>query len=248
MRKPALTALAVLLIWGSVLGQTEELQSIDERLAACFQELLEANSDTRFETFAPLFKRQLLADLAKPVTYHGNLVKLARFVVIKSSPDGKVKFYSWDDLTGGTWHHITAVAQFRSDDGKIVVEPLNPENEMETGAFTDCLIYEVHEIPAGPVKKYLTFGRGTHGSGRRHSIMRIFEIAGDKLLQCNDCFAPGVDRAIEYPRLENLNLAFDEKTGEITYDEFEPDEETGLTRRTGRMVTLQLINGRFEKR
>jgi hypothetical protein len=248
MRKPALSALAALLVLGTALGQRAELQRIDERLAATFQKLLEADGDTRFEIIAPLFKKQLVSDLAHPVTFHGDLVELSKYVVIEASPDGRVKFYSWDDFTGGTWHHISAVAQFLTDEGKIAVWPLNPENEIETGEFTDCLIYEVHEILFGQANKYLTFGRGTHGSGNQHSIMRIFEIAGDRLVQCDGCFAADVDHAIEYPRVENLNLAFNTETNEITHDEFQWDGETGRNRRTGVTVTLRLINGRFEKK
>ena len=249
MRKPALAALAALLILGTALGQAEELQKIDERLAAAFQKLLEADSDTRFETLAPLFKKQLLSDLTNPVTFQGDLVKLKRYIVIQPSPDGRIKFYSWDDLTGGTWHHITAVAQFRSAEGNIVVEPLNPEDEMETGAFTDCLIYEVNELCIDGTRKYLTFGRGTHGSGNEHCILRVFEIAGEQLVQCDGCFGPDVDRAIEYPRVDGLDLVFNAEMGEITHDEFQWDETTGSrNRRTGRTVTLKLINGRFEKR
>jgi len=243
-----LSAVAALLIWGSAFGQTAELQRIDERLAATFQKLLDADSDTCFEILASLFKRQLISDLANPATFQGDLVNLARYVVIEPSPDGKVKFYSWDDLTGGTWHHITAVAQFLTDEGKIAVEPLNPDNEMETGEFSDCLIYEVHEISIDRAEKYLTFGRGTHGSGNQHSILRIFEIAGGRLVQCDDCFAPDVDRAIEYPRTDSLNLTFNAETGEITYDEFQWDGETGRNRRTGRTVALRLTNGRFERK
>ena len=245
MKKSALSSLVVLLIWTASPGQRTEWQRIDDELTAAFINLLDADYDTRADSLAPLFKKQLLAHLANPVTFNNSLDNLAKYVVIQSSADKKLKFYSWDDLTGGTWHHITTVAQFLTDEGKIVAQPLNPEDEMETGEFTDCLIYEVHDLAADGTRYYLTFGRGTHGSGNQHSVIRIFRISGGQLMECADCFAPDLERAIEYPRTGNLNLAFNPETNEITYNEYQWDDETGRNKLTGQIVTLKLTNGKF---
>jgi len=161
------------------------------------------------------------------------------------SADKKIKFYSWDDLTGGTWHHINCIAQFESYSGKIIVQQLNSENEAGAGEFTDSKVFEVNEITINKSTFYLTFAWGTHGDGNQHDIIQIFKIAGDSIVKCKSCFANNNDLAIEYPRNEKSNLTFNPETNEISYTEFKFDADEGFFKRTGQVVTLKLINGIF---
>ena len=237
-----------LLMWLTSFGQTAELQKIDNELTVTFKKLIAANFDVRYDSLAPLFKKQLLLQLTNPVTFHNSLDSLSKYLLIKSSLDNIIKFYSWDDLTGGTWHNMTAIAQFISDNGKIVVQQLNSENETEPGEFTDSEIYEVNEITINNTKHYLTFGWGTHGSGQQHNIIQIFRIAGDKLKKCKSCFSPNEDLSLEYPRNEKLNLTFNAKTNEITYNEFIWVDEMGYYKRTDNIITLEFTKGKFTKK
>jgi hypothetical protein len=248
MKKTVFSALAVLLLWMTACSQMKEIQRIDDELTATFKKLLDADIQTRYDSLAPLFKKQLIMHLANAVTFNNSLANLSKYVHIQPSADKKLKFYSWDDLTGGTWHYYTAVAQFLTDEGKIGAQCLNIKDETGTDESSDCIIYEVHDIAIDGVIHYLTFGRGTHASGYLHDIIRIFKISGSKLMECDDCFAPDIEGFIAYPRIDNPNLAFNPKTNEITYNEFQWDDETGSSKPTGKIITLKLINGKFMKK
>ena len=234
-----------LFIWVTSFSQTKELQKIDNDLTTTFKKLINADYDTRFDSLAPLFKKQLLRQLTNPITFNNPFDSLSKYLIIKSSTDKKIKFYGWDDLNGGTWHNMTSIAQFISDKGKIVVQQLNSGNETGTGEFTDSEIYEVNEITIDNSVHYLTFGWGTHGSGNQHNIIQIFKIVGDTLVKCKSCFANNNDLAIEYPRSEKLNLTYNTKTNEISYNEFKYVDEMGYYKRTDKITTLKLINATF---
>ncbi|MBK8878571.1 MAG: hypothetical protein IPN74_08505 [Haliscomenobacter sp.] len=226
-------------------SQTTALRKIDNELTGIFHTMVNADYQLRFDSLAPAFKKQLFVNLVNPITFDNSLDSLTKYVTIKTAADGKIKFYSWDDLGGGTWRHINCIAQFKSDTGKILVQPLNSENEVETGEFTDSEVYEVYEIDIDKKTYYLTFSWGTHGSGHQHQIIQIFTIIEDRLTKCNSCIANSNELVITYPRTEKANLVFNQKTSEISYDEFKIDQHSGFYKPTGQVITLKLVNGKF---
>ena len=228
-------------------GQTSDLWNIDNVLTSTFKTMIAAKYDLRYDSLAPAFKKQLAGQLTNPITLDNSLDSLSKYITIKTSADKQIKFYSWDDIGGGTWHNINCIAQFKSDNGKIIVQQLNTESA-DSVDFTDSGIYEVHEIFIYGTKYYLTFASGTHGSGHQHKIVQIFSIASDKLVKCKSCFADNSDLIIEYPRADKANLAYNAKTKEITYNEFIYDANDGFSKPTGRVITLKLINGIFTAR
>lgn len=209
--------------------------------------MLAADYDLRYDSLAPAFKRQLTEQLKNPITFDNSLDSLSKFLKIKTSADKQIKFYSWDDKEGGTWHNINCIAQFKTDNERIFVQQLNTESS-DSVDFTDSGIYEVYEIFINGMKYYLTFASGTHGSGHQHKIVQVFSITYDKLVKCKSCFADNNDLIIEYPRSDKANLVFNEETNEIFYSEFKLDDDIGFYRPTGKVITLKLINGKFTTR
>ncbi|MET6989183.1 hypothetical protein [Sediminicola arcticus] len=229
-------------------GQKSEFQEIDSQLTNNFKKMLSAESELRFDRLSPGFTKQILNFLANPVTFRNEFDSLSKYLTIKTSPDNKIKFYSWDDLTGGTWHNINCVAQFETDNGKIIVQQINSGKEAELGRYTDSEIYEVFELNTEIEKLYLTIAWGTHGSGQQHQIVQIFRINGDTLLKCNSCFADNKDLVIEYPRSEKANLTFDPVKNILHFNEFKFDEEKGRYKATGKTISLEFINGVFTRK
>jgi hypothetical protein len=86
---------------------------------------------------------------------------------------------------------------------------------------------------------------GTHGGGHQHEIIRIFTIGGNKLTECDACFPDKKSLVIEYPRSKESKLTFNDKTNEISYNEFKFDGEEGYSSLTGKIITLKLKNGIF---
>lgn len=245
IRKMHLTLIGGLICLSS-LSQTTELIKIDSELTTLYKSMLSADPQLRFEKLAPEFKKQLSKQLVKPIIFNKTLDSLSVYLTIKSSPDKSIKFYSWDEHTGGTWHTIQCFAQFKSKNGTIHVKQLSSENESITGGYTSSEIYEVHEINNDKTRFYLTFAWGTHGGGYQHAIIRLFKIDNDKLTTCESCLVNTNNLVIEYSRSDKLNLTFNPTTQEITYNEFIKTEESERYTTTGKTITLKLVNGIYK--
>jgi hypothetical protein len=210
--------------------------------------MLLAESQLRYDSLSPAFKNQLLKYLTNPITFKNEFDSLSKYLTIRVSPDKKIIFYSWDDLTGGTWHNINCVAQFETDNGKTIVQQVNSGKEAELGEYTDSRIFEIFEINTNIDKLYLTIGWGTHGSGHHHQIVQLFRISGDTLLKCHSCFTDNKDLVIEFPRNENANLTFDPVKNILHFNEFKFEDKTGFYKSTGKIISLEFINGVFTRK
>jgi hypothetical protein len=217
----------------------KSVQKIDRDLVKAYKKIINDDSDSRYDSFAPAFKRQLINELKKPVTLENSLDSLSGYITVIKSEDGKMKFYSWDDLTGGTRHNINCIAQFKSGSGKVMVRQLNGEDP-----YSDSRIYKVYQINSGSKTLYLTLGAGTYGNGHEHRIVQIFSISSDKLEKCNSCFTKKGDLIIVYARIEKANLTFDPKTLQLSYNEFK--ESDGFLLSTGKTITLKFADGVFK--
>jgi len=87
--------------------------------------MVAADYDLRYDSLAPAFKKQLSEQLTNPLTFDNSLDSLSKYLTIKTSTDKRIKFYSWDDIGGGTWHNTNCIAQFKTDNGEIIVQQLN---------------------------------------------------------------------------------------------------------------------------
>ncbi|MEI8204659.1 MAG: hypothetical protein WCH34_16695 [Bacteroidota bacterium] len=218
-----------------------EIEKIDNELSVAFDKL-----NTNTDSIAKLFTKQLKKALLKEITFNNALTELSKRIKIITSSDNKIMFYSWDDKTGGTWHSINSLAQYKSENGQVHVKQLNSKNEGNTGEFTDCSIYQVNKLSFDGKVFYLTMGWGTHGCGNQHDIVQVFRIVKSKLVKYKSFFPNNKDLAIEYPRQDKLNLKFDSKTNEISYNEFKGKDQ--LYEPTGKTIILTLINGVFRRK
>ncbi len=95
--------------------QPTALQKIDKLLTNDFRKLISA------DVFAPIFKEKLIKHLKKPITFTQKLDSLSQYLTISTSEDKKIKFYSWDDYIGGSWHNINCFAQFEASKEKMIL-------------------------------------------------------------------------------------------------------------------------------
>jgi hypothetical protein len=214
--------------------QTTVSQKIDKLLTNDFRKLISS------DVFAPIFKEKLIKHLKKPITFTQKLDSLSQYLTISTSEDKKIKFYSWDDRTGGSWHNINCFAQFEGSNGKIIVQQLNTENELE---FTDSAIYEIYKLIIKNKTYYLTLAWGTHGSGEEHRIIQVFSMSDDKLTKYKACFTNNNDLILHYGRTETLNLTFNPTTKIISYNKKEYDRKTKSQKI--KTIRLKLFAGVF---
>jgi len=220
------------------------VQSIDKILSDSYRRLQSSDYDIRYDSLAPAFKKEIVKYLSLPLTLNNPLDSLATLITIRQSPDKRIKFYSWDELTGGTWHEINSFAQFKGSGNKILYMQLDTDKEYENGGYTDSEIYNVYEIREGKNVYYLTFGWGTHGNGGEHQIVYLFKIKGDKLIKCN-AFNGENELAFEYSRRDKLNLEFNKKNNTLSFDEFLESTKDQFAQKTGKRKKFYFLNGLF---
>lgn len=225
-------------------SQLSNNNSIDQQLTNLYKKVVATSQEER-SSAALLFETELLKNLKSSVTFENRLDSLEKYITIRTSNDKKLKFYSWDELAGGSWHSIICYAQFKTGDGHIIVQKVNSGESMENGDFTDSEAYEINELKIDNNTYYLTFSWGTHGSGRQHSRIEIYSIIADKLAPVFSLLPENKSITLEYPRVEKLNLFFDPIKKEINYNEFSLDGETGTYRKTGKLIILKLISEKF---
>lgn len=205
----------------------------------------EADQSVINDSLAPLFTKQLTEYLTSELTFCNNLDSLEKEITILQSSDKKIKFYSWDELTGGSWHQINVFAQFRNAKKKIIYKRIDTDDEMMEGGYTDSYIYKINELKIGTMVNYLTFGWGTHGSGKEHVIIQLYKIEGDKLLPRKVFENRKTEYVYEYPRGESAILQFDKKDMaiKILQKEYNRRDQTNSPARLVR--TLKFRNGHF---
>lgn len=220
-------------------------KSIDKILSTSYQLLQNADYEKRYDSLAPAFKKTLTKYLSSPVTLYNALDTLETLITIRQSADKKIKFYSWDELTGGTWHEINSFAQFEGNGNKVIYKQLDTDKEMENGGYSDSEIYKVYEIREGQKVYYLTFGWGTHGNGNQHQIVYLLKIDGDKLIKCKAFNNGELSLSFEYSRSDKMNLDFDNLTKTLSFDEFAESDGEPFAQKTGKRKTLKFSNGVF---
>lgn len=235
-------------VFNTSYGQIVNKREIDEQLTDQYNEMINADFSVRYDSLAPLFKSQLDSVLALPASFTIPFDSLRTRIKITESNDNNLRIFSWDEKSGGNWHDMTSIAQFKTATGKIDTKQLNSGNEAETGEYTDVVILKIHEIIIDHKKYYLTIGYGTHGSGHHHMLGQIFNISNNELIKCESCFDGFGDLVIEAPRSEKINLAYDSDKKELSYNEFQFEDSSGFYRPTGKIMSWKLIDGVFKKK
>lgn len=182
---------------------------------------------------------QMKDAMLDPMTFEGSLDSLAQQITIKTSPDKRVKFYSWDDMNGGTWHTIHSFAQYRGADGSVQILQIDTGNEDRDEAYTDSRIDYIYEIVVDSQTYYLTRAWGTHGSGMQHEILRVYLFIDGTFACCESCLGDE-GFVIEYPRSATLKFEFDPVKKSISYQTMKKPNAAGVAAPLGEWTTLIL--------
>jgi hypothetical protein len=222
-------------------------QNLDNQLTLEFRKMIQADYLARYDSLAPLFKAHLQKSLSTSAAFATPFDSLSNEMLIIQSEDKNLRIFSWDEISGGTWHDMAAFVQYKTKTGHIKVSQLDTDREGELSQYTDVIVNKIHQVVMNDQIHYLTIGWGTHGAGNHHMIARIFKIDGENLIRCASCFSTNEDLVIEAPRSIKIGLVFNSTNNEITYNEFKMNEDSGFNELTGKLVVLKLKNGKFGK-
>ncbi len=248
--RSGLMPLAFILLALPASAQNPQWDKIDAELSAEKERFMEYDGQLRYDSVAPAFLAHLVQALRDPASFENPWVRLDSQVSIVRSADRMVRFFSWDPLSGGTWHDMHSFAQYRNTAGEVFVQQIDKAEGGENSAYTDSDIFEVHDIDIAGKRHYLTFAYGTHGSGHHHQVAQIFSIEGDRFVRCKTCFADSDDLVegdlvLEYARIYKAELKYDAQTGLLSYSEIGNLDDEYFRSPTGKMVVLNLVDGQF---
>lgn len=230
----------------SAIAQNPDLNKADKELARLYDELRYGDWETK-DSLVPEFTNKLYATLAVPESFDFPFDSLSTRLDKVVSPDNKVNIWSWDQHTGGSWAKYISAVQFQTEDGKIGFRQLNSGEEMMLGGYTDVYIYKIHEIEAGEEIYYLTFGRGTHGSGNYHRLAQVFTIKDNEFVRCEPCFEDDNDLVLEVWRGDEIKLDFDPANKTIRHTVLNHDDMRNTSRATDEIQQWQFRDGRFKR-
>jgi len=236
----------VILIFSSVISTkaiTIEAHRTDSILCAQYRGMLAAESQIRYDSFSPLFKKSLLNALntKESITYSWD--SLSRLISIKESEDGKLKFFSWDDRCGGTWHSIHCIAQFKTQTGKVQLRDIGTDTSGKAGIYKDSYVYRVYGLNDSGI--YLSFAWGTHGAGHEHQLIQVYKIVGENLLACDSCLPQNIDPIRECSRGSETTLTFNEETQILIFTELYLDGDIGFWKAGKEQIRLKWDGNKF---
>ena len=226
-------------------SQNPDLQLAESDLILEFQNYRNSDYDIRYDSLRPKLRFRIENILSNPKSYEYRFDSLSNYIKILKSNDGKVRIFSWDELTGGTWHDMAVIVQFRNND-EINTQWIDSDIGEEPNGLTDTIQFALYDIQINEQPHYLSFGWGTYGSGHHHNSILIFSIENDSLKVCSNCIEKDYSTILS-PRSNEINLQYDETEKVISFNEFIYDDEVEYYMPTGKRVKLKLKNGKFKK-
>ncbi len=218
-------------------AQQAVFESEDLRLTKRFEEMISSEAFLRYDSLAPAFKKYLTEVLNSEPAFKFPFDSLRTKLNLVETEDGKVRIFSWDEKSGGTYHDMAAVVQYESADGDIEVQELD-SGDVES--FDEVVIHEDYQLSVDGEMCYLTIGWGTYGGGHQHISAQIYRIH-------NSSFIRTANLLVEAPRREKINLIYDKEKREIKHNEFVRNMDIGFYEPTGNTVTWKVSNGTFEQ-
>lgn len=192
----------------------------DQRLATSFDEMMRADLDDRLDQKALAFKNQLVEVLSLKDAIDYPFDSLGKRINIQVSKDQLFKTFSWDERTGGTWHNMAAVLQFRDSKGQVRTKLLDNDSDVELEGYPDVVYYEIFTLNIRNKAYYLLFGSGTFGSGHHHKTASLFTLDENRIKQVK-CFGGEQDLIIQARRGDPIELSYNESNQTISHNYFQ---------------------------
>lgn len=224
----------------SELFSMKKANALDKELTEAFDEF-RGNWESYESTYmkAQAFQSKLRhALINEPKTIFYPFEKLSEKISIAQSDCKQIRFYSWNNMSGGSWQKMTTFVQFLNETGEVVFKQLSSDEKRDNDEYIDAVIYEVHKVNIfntrvhRPPRKlhFVTFGSGSQGGGTHFNVIQIFRIDRDDLLFCRTCFDG-----------ENYYLHRTHRLNEIKLEFMHPDIHIKEIRRESRSLSYSAV-------
>jgi len=242
------TVLLILLILNVSLlfSQNWDAEIIESKLITEFVNYYSSDYDSRYDVLLPQLRTKVENLLSNSISFECSFDSLAKYLKIIKSEDEKLRIFSWNNLTGGTFHQYDVFIQYKTNNDKIKTQWLDSIVDNQPEGLTEAIQFEIYDIGINGNPYYLCFGRGTRGAGHHHNTILIFSIERDSIKFLPDL----IDKKYQFlqaPRGYDLNLKYDKKAEVISFNEFIHNDELNYFIPTDKIVKLKLENGKFTK-
>lgn len=211
--------------------------------------------DEKLSAATEAFKQTLVKNASRADVLAYRFPKLAREMFIATSPDRKLRVYSWDLESGGTMHDYDLVIQYRGRPGKVGYWTTSDEASDGGGAFyTD--VFQLN-TSSGPI--YMLVSTSRASSSLNGQALRTMRIKGDELERDSKLIktAEGMTNEISFaydffsvvdrPERPVKLFTFDAVRKEFKFPVVIEDDETPQGRVTNKLITYRFNGKHFVK-
>ncbi len=213
-------------------SQEYRLKAADRYLTTGFKAFFSVDNELAY-CMAPILEERLFEELKDSISFLNPFDSLGKYLQIETSEDKQLRVFSWDRRSGGTWHDMASYAQFKAEDGGVLVKKLYSGDEGGTGEPTDVLIYEIHQLKLNKQVHYLLLAWGTHGGGQHHALARVYRIENKNFQLCENFFEGEKYLYVGANRGSKLELKYQAESGILSHFQYEFDDEIGFYKGDG---------------
>ena len=180
--------------------------------------------------------------------------KLKGEMRISTSPDGRLRIYSWDEQTGGTMHDHDSVFQYRGSSGKVLTWGSANEAE-DIGAF----FHDIFQLSTNNGPVYLAVSTFVGSTSLGSQSIEVMRIVGDKLdrnvklirtskgLTNSIYFEYDFFSVVDRPERPVKLFTFDKANRSFSFPVVIEDEQTPQGRVTNKLITYRFNGSYFVK-
>lgn len=182
-------------------AQSKDLIAQENKFAQLYSKLFESlhgDWDTTM-AYSEKFSNQFTSFIrATPATLDYPFKKLidSNYLQIRTSSDGHLRIYSWDNWTGGTMHEFSTIYQWR-DNGKVFTKVLNVDKD-DPGSF----VSQIFTVAIGDKPYYLAVTNATYSTKDARQSIAAYTITNGKLVDTVKLFKTK-------KRLNRIDVDFD---------------------------------------
>jgi hypothetical protein len=223
------------------------MKAEEEKVITILKKLRSNDPEMDRSVVAIQFETTLRAVLSNKESWDYKFPELRKYISVTTAEDKKIRTFGWDSLTGGSWHALKNLIQFKFDAEIHVVsiQDEKPIDEEEEGndIFADAVILEIYLFANG----YIFEGYGAYGSGHHHKVLTYYELMNEKLERKTIFENNESIYVFQIPRRHKFDLKVVVKNGSITHSEFLMDDDNGFYKPTGKKVILTFDGKKFVK-
>ena len=175
MQRAILAAAFLFVLLSPASGQT--LRNIEDRLLSRLAEMEKWSNygpdpdEEKLEKAGAAFRKDLMVYTRRSDTLAYPFTRLKKSMTITTSKDGRLRFYSWDEGTGGTMHDFSSVVQYKGGDGAVRAANL------QSGGF----FHDIFQVDGATGRIYLGVSTFIASGSLREESVRAFKISGVKV-------------------------------------------------------------------